>query len=701
MATKKHFYPSTQRKSVKWNEISTQEPVVLNLENPVRFNDERVNSTYNKWLTRFNDEWVNQVANVGVGNSITQYSEWINSRLPYATCALLANDSIINNAISKYANETLRKGGKIVLNCESQANENDIIKALENRMNELNFFDKIHELIIASLTYGGAFLFIDTNTENLNDELYFSERINKENKITNLQVIEPYLIGAVNVNSSNPLNKDFMKPKEWYVSGAGVINSSRLIPLVFFECPDMIKPLYNYLGISLCQFMKNYVMTADISRQSLCDIFLRFRTIIIKSDLAKINADEAASRVKFINRERNNAGTLLLTSDEEYIESITSLQNLDKLIAQMQESIAVSARMPAVKLLGLTPSGFNATGDFDLKSYYDEIMSYQNALIKPIIEKFLRVFALEMGFDIYPKYEFENLNSENALNQAQINSTESQTISNLIQSGIITQEQGFDYLREREILPRNAKFESENADLDLDLDLNSDVELNNFADDTFMDYKNNVLGGISERGLGDLQSGIKPLDMFNKRDCEVVEKYLGLKKDSLKLETLKDFLQEAHKKSPKLWHHTGQNSQAKETLFYDLPHYFSAGFDSDNTKEKQDLQKKYFGAFIPTPKGRYKNPDFDLEYRAVSFENSIKGDYNKDLLAMQYKETIAGAESNFDDNMLQYKKFLSKDTIEKAHNLKKYYIAKSDEGSSGEWKESEHPRNPDGSFKNK
>ncbi len=673
MATKKHFYPSTQRKSVKWNEISTQEPVVLNLENPVRFNDERVNSTYNKWFTRFNDEWVNQVANVGVGNSITQYSEWINSRLPYATCALLANDSIINNAISKYANEILRKGGKIVLNCESQENENDIIKALENRMNELNFFDKIHELIIASLTYGGAFLFIDTNTENLSDELYFSERINKENKITNLQVIEPYLIGAVNVNSSNPLNKDFMKPKEWYVSGAGVINSSRLVPLVFFECPDMIKPLYNYLGISLCQFMKNYVMTADISRQSLCDIFLRFRTIIIKSDLAKINADEAASRVKFINRERNNAGTLLLTSDEEYIESITSLQNLDKLIAQMQENIAVSARMPAVKLLGLTPSGFNATGDFDLKSYYDEIMSYQNALIKPIIEKFLRVFALEMGFDIYPKYEFENLNSENALNQAQINSTESQTISNLIQSGIITQEQGFNYLQGKQIIDKGESFDDSAGDTAFagefdfendenqgkDDDENNDnlsfedgIEFDKDGNPYFVGEGYNYNLKMSNNAVNDIANGIKPLKFFSRADADYLGDCLGLKKGTIKVKDLKREL--AYNGGRESYHHIGNNYKKED--FYSI-------------KSLLERNDKIFGVDISKD---VKNKFSKNEHR-FNFAQTINmgvNDFTESITDNAYDGELTQEQvNNFKSHLDNVKEYIvNKDKIDKIKN---------------------------------
>lgn len=465
------FYPSTPKakQGAKWGEINAntrQQGISVDLSSPLRFADARVEKIHNEWAQNFADAWVNNTASVGANNSIMQHSHWINSRLPYAECAYLANDSIINNALSKIANEILRKGGEIKVE-DFEGDKNELIKQLETRLNSLNFWQVLHKAIVTALTYGSAFVFVDTNTEieNLEKPLYFTPLLAKANKIQHLKVIEPYLVGAVEVNASNPLNADFMKPSKWFISGGGVVDRTRLLHISIYDCPDMLKPLYNYGGISLCQFMKDYVMQADISRQALSDIFLRFRTIIIQSDLPKINASEAVERVAVINKQRNNAGTLLLTNDEKYFETITPLTGLDKLIAQMQENIAVSARMPAVKLLGLTPSGFNATGDFDLKSYYDEIMSLQNSIIKPIIEKFLRYFAYELGFEVLPTFEFTPLSTENALNEAQINSTEANTINALIQAGVITQEQGFEYLQSKDILSKDADFD-ESAEAD-------------------------------------------------------------------------------------------------------------------------------------------------------------------------------------------------------------------------------------------
>lgn len=465
---KKRFYPSKRKQGFNDVVNNAIESVSFTLEPPLKFNDERSEAIFNEWKTRFNDEWNNNIANINGGNALTQFSQFSLNRLSYAECAFLASDSIINNAITKYSNEILRKGGNIVLDMEDKEAEARLKEYLEKRLKKLDFFEVLRELINTSLIYGGAFLFIDVDTQELSEPIYLKKEIFTQNKIKALRVVPPYLCGACEVETANPLNKDFMKPIKWVVSGNNqAVHYTRLLSLSIFEAPLMLKPLYNFLGISLCQFMKNYVSSADIARQSLSDMLLRFKSEIIKSDLIKINPQEAIARGKAINKLKNNNALILLTKDEDYIQSITPLSGLDKLISQLQENVAVSARMPAVKLLGLTPSGFNATGDFDLNSYYDEIMSLQNAIIKPLIEKVLKMLCLEFNSDVMPSYEFEPLGKVTKLDEANITNLQADFINKLIQSGVITQEQGFNYLKSNELLDNSLHYEAEEVTEDL------------------------------------------------------------------------------------------------------------------------------------------------------------------------------------------------------------------------------------------
>lgn len=471
---RKKFYPS-QRKSKleQYNQIiSSQLPTELDLNPPVRFSDEKTTAVFENWKNRFLDEWSNSIANINANNGLSQYNEYLLNRLSYAECAFLASDSIINNAITKYANEILRKGGNIIVNCNDMGIKESLREKLEKRLHDLNFSSLLNEAIKTSLAFGGALIFIDVNAEDLAEPLYDKAKILSKNKIQGFRVVPPYLCGASDVETANPLNKGFMKPKKWFISGnSGVVDSTRVIPLIIFDAPSLIKPLFNFFGISLTQFMKSYVASADIARQSLSDMLLRFRSEIIKSDLIKINPTEAVSRAKAINKQKNNNALILLTKDEEYIQSITPLSGLDKLIAQLQENVAVSARLPSVKLLGLTPSGFNATGDFDLASYYDEIMSLQNSVIKPVIEQILNLLVKEAGWDdITATYDFNILEKSSDLDKAQVKNLEMDFINKAIGAGILTDEQGFNYLKAKGFIEASFDF-TQSDDLGLGLDL--------------------------------------------------------------------------------------------------------------------------------------------------------------------------------------------------------------------------------------
>ena len=91
---------------INWRAVAQDEPKSVNLDAPFKFSDERCQNVFNDWAMKFSDDWVNNVANVNANNSIARYSDFVVDRRNYSECATLSTDSSINNAISKYANES-------------------------------------------------------------------------------------------------------------------------------------------------------------------------------------------------------------------------------------------------------------------------------------------------------------------------------------------------------------------------------------------------------------------------------------------------------------------------------------------------------------------------------------------------------------------------------------------------------------------
>ena len=271
METKK-YYPS-KRKKVSWRSLA-EDKATIEINKPYTFENDVCDSIFNEWKSQVMDEWYNNVASVNANNSIMQHSSFILERLNYAECASLFTDSIINNAIGKIVDDIFSRGGKFKV--ESQELDNDKIQLiLKKEFQRLSIWETLREAVETNLTYGGCLIFIDVDADDLESPLFVKKEILQNYKFRGLRVVPPYLTAPSSVETANPLSYDFMKPSKWFVSGgAGVVDSSRLINLSFYEAPALIKPMYNFFGIPYTQFMKNYVKTADIARQALGDLLL-------------------------------------------------------------------------------------------------------------------------------------------------------------------------------------------------------------------------------------------------------------------------------------------------------------------------------------------------------------------------------------------------------------------------------------------
>ena len=79
---------------------------------------------------------------------------------------------------------------------------------------------------------------------------------------------------------------------------------------------------------------------------------------------------------------------------------------MDNLLSQMYELMTASTRgIPVTKLLGLSPRGFNATGEYDENNFYDVIDGYAKSVVIPVMEKVAEyILCFKAGVLDEPKY---------------------------------------------------------------------------------------------------------------------------------------------------------------------------------------------------------------------------------------------------------------------------------------------------------
>lgn len=428
-------------------------------------------------VKKFCDDFINEIASIGTHNSLMQHSHYIDKRLNYAECGFLRNQHYINNTIQAYSNDMVDKRGIFsVVNVTDELESEqakDAINKLNERLQELDFWKHIKDLIEKTLIFGGAFLHLDfendlqdgTTQNTLEKELILSFEKLSVVKLKRFNVVEPCLISPYEVNTTNPLKPDYMKPSKWYLPNAGVISSTRLIPFVISEAPDLIKPIYNFLGISKVQEMKEAVKIAESLNNANAEIALRFRTKIIKTPLLKTNPEEAEARAEYFNLTQNNLGLLYLLNTEEFIESITPLSGLSEIQNLALQNVAAAAYIPRNKLLGDEPNGFSS-GEFSIKNYYDTVESLQNTILKPFILKIAQIVLYGLGFDYLLDFTFNPVAQESDKEKAERESLITDKIIKMLENNLIDTEQAFNLAKKAGIITDDEVFQVDTASID-------------------------------------------------------------------------------------------------------------------------------------------------------------------------------------------------------------------------------------------
>ncbi len=135
---------------------------------------------------------------------------------------------------------------------------------------------------------------------------------------------------------------------------------------------------------------------------------------------------------------RDNYGVQMMGKDDVAQQFDTSLADLDATIMTQYQLVAAAANVPATKLLGTTPKGFNATGEYEESNYREELESVQSNDLDELLQ---RHYDMLMRSEELPLTEISvtwaPLDSPTAAESAEIELKSAQTDAALSATGAI------------------------------------------------------------------------------------------------------------------------------------------------------------------------------------------------------------------------------------------------------------------------
>src|SRR5258708_1278916 len=183
------------------------------------------------------------------------------------------------------------------------------------------------------------------------------------------------------------------------------------------------------------------------TNSSVSDLTHSFSVSGLKTDLGVAQmdgSDQLFKRVDLFNQMRDNSGMFLLNKEtEEFFNVATPLGGLSELQAQSLEFICAASGLPLLKFTGISPSGLNATSEFEMKSWYENVHAYQEQLFRPNLTTVINFAMLNIWGHTDPDitFAFEPLHSLDEVQLATVRKTESDTHQTYVDLGAVSPEE--------------------------------------------------------------------------------------------------------------------------------------------------------------------------------------------------------------------------------------------------------------------
>ena len=212
------------------------------------------------------------------------------------------------------------------------------------------------------------------------------------------------------------------------------VHASRVIPFTGVELPPNASRGLTSWGDSVFTSILDTLLTAGSITSVIASLVLEAKLDVVKiADLGALlstpgGEDKIRKRFALAASLKSVNNMLLLGEGEEYDQKTLNFAGLSDIHIRIMQEVSGAADIPATRLLGQTPAGLQATGESDLRNYYDMIQARQETSLRGALERCDRVVFASEGIEL-PREAFFSFNAlwqetpsqraENALKKAQ------------------------------------------------------------------------------------------------------------------------------------------------------------------------------------------------------------------------------------------------------------------------------------------
>lgn len=352
----------------------------------------------------------------------------------WQTCALLSQHWLIQKACAMPAQDAIRNGWDIGLGDDVNP---EIFKAIKRADRKFKIKRQARAYVTNGRVFGIRLCWFKV------DGVDYSAPFNPDGiqrgAYKGMVQVDPYWTAPLlnDQAAANPASGQFYLPTWWQINGQRVHHTHCAIMINGDELPDILKPSYMYGGVSVPQKVVERVYAAEKTANEAPQLAMSKRMTVLKMDstTALANIGKFCRKMTQWLSLQNNFGAKVIDKETEELEQFdTSLTDLDAVIMTQYQLVAAAADVPATKLMGTSPKGFGASGEYESESYHEYLESIQEHDLMPLLEgHYVRLMKSEIMpkfgevTDPFVEITFKPVNSLDAKELAELNKLKAET----------------------------------------------------------------------------------------------------------------------------------------------------------------------------------------------------------------------------------------------------------------------------------
>jgi len=403
------------------------------------------------------DSWINALTGLGGLRDKLSYHQILPGvRLTDGALeALYDTDDIAAKIVDKLPRDATRRGFTLEFEGDSDDESATAMRALYAQLEDLAVLPKLREAWIWARLYGAGAVYLGADDGLLPEEPLAEDKIVEVRFLNVLR--RPQL--EVRKRYSDIHGLKFGQPELYAVRRADarrdaalevLIHESRL---VFFP-GALTAQSADAWDNSVLQRAQDCLRQSASGWQSTAHLMSDASQAVLKIDhLSEIIATGGEARLRarmeVMDMARSVCRAILVDAErEEFTRVATSFVGLPEMLDRFMMRDAAAAEMPVALLYGRSAAGLNATGESDTRAWYDVVEDAQNDVLRPRLERVVRVFMLAKSGPTHGqepanwKLSFTPLWQPTEKESAETRKINGDTIATLVQAQVMLPEEG-------------------------------------------------------------------------------------------------------------------------------------------------------------------------------------------------------------------------------------------------------------------